>query len=207
MPKVTARRKWKAEVELEVFRPALSVQYIEKGAGSQKKRYLVSTDWLDTDGNIVWDVGKKVKGWLKEQVGTMKVSWKDRIQYGLVCKSLPEPGYVKIATLKDIAPARNWHTFSKAEGYDLNELPEPNVEVIQTDRGSVFGLHYVLSNPITVKCIIYCFAYGVTPQVVEGWLRDLGEIKGLGDMHNSSAGYGCFNVKNFEVLEDKEINF
>lgn len=207
MPKVTARKKWKAEVELKVFRPALSVQYVEKGTGSSVKRCLVPTDWLDDDGNIVWDVGKKVKGWLKEQVATMKSSWKDRIQFGLICKSLPEPGYVKIATLKDIAPARNWKTFSKADLYDLNKLPEPNVEMIQTDRGSIFAFHYVLLNPITVRFLIYCFAYGTTPQVVEGWLRELGEVKGLGDMHNSSAGYGCFTVNSFKVLEDKEINF
>jgi len=196
-----------AKVELEVFKPALSVQYVEKGTGSSKKRHLVPTDWLDGNGNIVWDVGKKVKGWLKEQVATMKSSWKERIQYGVVCKSLPEPGYVKIATIKDIAPPRNWHTFSNTDQYDLNDMPEPNVEVVKTDRGSVFAFHYVLLNPITVKCLIYSFAYGVTPKVVEGWLRDLGEIKGIGDMHNSSAGYGCFTVKAFEVLEDKEIAF
>lgn len=208
MPRVTARRKWKAEVELEVERPALSVQYIEKGRGSQKKRFLTPTDWLDENGNIVWDVGKKLKGWLKEQISTMKTSWKDRIQYGVVCKSLPTPGYVPIANLKDIAPSRNWDSFQHKERYDLNDLPEPNVELVITDRGtSIFALHYVIKTPITVKALIYGFAYGVTPENVEQWMRELGEIKGLGDMHNSSAGYGCFNVKKFEILEDKEIDF
>ena len=208
MPKVTSRQKWKAEVELEVSRPALSVQYIEKGAGSKKKRYLVPTDWLDPDGNIVWDVGKKLKGWLKEQVATMKTSWKDRIQYGIVCKSLPEPGYVPIAKLEDISPSRNWHTFSKTDQYDLNDLPEPNVELIRTEKGmTIFAFHYVISKLIIVKAVIYGFAYGVTPEVVEGWLRDLGDIKGLGDMHNSSAGYGCFQLKEFKLLEEKEIAF
>jgi len=207
MPKVTSRRKWKAEVELEIDRLALSGQYVEKGRGSKKKRYLVPTDWLD-EGKIMLDVGKRVKGWLKEQVATMKSSWKSRIQYGIVCKSLPEPGYVPIATLKDISPARNWDSFRHKEEYELNGLPQPNVEVILTEKKtSVFAFHYVLSKPVTVKCVIYGFAYGVTPENVEGWLRELGEIKGLGDMHNSSAGYGCFQVKEFKILEDKEINF
>lgn len=208
MPKVTARRKWKAEVELEIDRLALSCQYVEKGRGSQTKRCLAATDWLDEDGKIVWDVGKRVKGWLKEQITTMKSSWKDRAQYGVVVKSLPTPGYVPIATLMDIAPSRNWSSFQRAGDYDLNNLPKPNVELIITDKGtSVFALHYVLSKPVTVRCTIYGFAYGITPEVVEGWLRDLGEIKGLGDMHSSSASYGCFTVKRFEVIEDKEIAF
>lgn len=208
MPRVTARRKWKAEVELEIERIALNCQYIEKGRGSQKKRHLVPTDWLDEDGNIVWDVGKRVKGWLKEQVATMKKSWKERVQYGIVAKSLPQPGYVPIATIKNLAPSRNWHTFRKQGEYELGELPEPNFELIRTEKGaSVFALHYVLNKPITVKCHIYGFAYGITPENVEQWMRELGIIKGLGDMHNSSAGYGCFTVKNFKVLEDKEIDF
>lgn len=207
MPKVTARSMWHAEAELEIDRLALSVQYIEKGKGSKKKRYLVPTDWLDED-KIVFDAGKRLKGWLKEQVATMKSSWKDRIQYGVVCKSLPNAGYVPIAELKDIAPSRNWISFQHKDEYDFNGLPEPNVEVVITDRGtSVFALHYVLNHPITVKVAIYSFAYGIRPENVEEWLTTLGKIKGLGDMHNSSAGYGCFEVKSFNIVEEKELSF
>lgn len=209
MPKVTARNMWHAEVELEVERIALSVQYDERGKGSVKKRYLVPTDWLDVDKKtIMFDAGKRLKGWLKEQVATMKTSWKDRIQYGVVCKSLPTAGYIPIASLEDIAPARNWHTFPHREDYDLNGLPEPNVEVVLTAEGrSIFALHYVLKKPVTVKVAIYSFAYGVRTEIVEEWLKVLGVVKGLGDMHNSSAGYGTFTIKSFKMAEEKELNF
>jgi len=208
MPRVTSRTFWRAEVELKIERLALSVQYIEKGKGSRKKRYLVPTDWLADDGEtIIFDVGERLKGWLKEQVATMKSSWKDRVQYGVVCKSLPNPGYVPIAKLEDIAPSRNWNSFQHKDEYELNGLPEPNVELVVTDRGSIFALHYVLNKPVTVKAEIYSFAQGITPENVEEWLRVLGRVKGLGDMHNSSAGYGTFEVKSFKVIEEKELAF
>jgi hypothetical protein len=197
---------WRAEVELEIERLALAVQYVEKGSGSKKKRYLTPTDWLDGD-QIVLDVGKRLKGWLKEQVMTMKTSWRDKIQYGVVCKSLPQAGYVPIAELKDIAPSRNWDSFQYKDEYDLNGLPKPNVEVIITDRGSIFALHYVLNKPITVKSAIYCFAHGVNSESVEEWLRSLGQVKGLGDLHNSSAGYGTFKVNSFKLVEEEELAF
>ena len=208
MPKIASREKWKAEVELEIERLALSVQYVERGAGSKAKRVLVPTDWLDEDGKIVFDVGKRLKGWLKEVVATMKPTWKDRIQYGVVCKSLPTPGYVPIATLKDVLPSRNWKSFAHQAAYDLSGLPEPNVEMILTEKGtSVFAMHYVLSRPITGKCAIYGFAQGVTPEICEEWLNELGEVRGLGDKHSSSESYGTFKLKEFKIIEKKEIAF
>ena len=209
MPKVTARKVWKAEAELEINRLALSCQYIEKGRGSSKKRFLVATDWLDKDGEtILWDVGKRLKGWLKQQIATMKTSWKDRIQYGMICKSTPKAGYVPIAKLTDIEPSRNWHSFQHAEDYTLNGLPEPNVEVIMTEqKRSIFAMYYVLKEPIKLKVQIFSYAYGVYPEIVEEWLRTLGSIHGLGDLHNSSEGFGCFHVLDFKVVEDKELAF
>lgn len=209
MPKVSPRKVWKADIDLEIERLALSVQYIEKGKGSSKNRHLVPTDWLDDDGEtILFDVGKRLKGWLKEQVATMKSSWKDRVQYGVVCKSLPEPGYVPIANLNDIAASRNWESFQKKEDYVLGDLPAPNVEMIITERGSsIFAMHYVLQNPVSVKARIYCFAYGIRPDSVKEWLETLGEIKGVGDMHSASAGYGCFKLKSFKIVEEKELSF
>jgi hypothetical protein len=206
---VTPGSKWHVEVELEVERLALSVQYVQKGQGSKVKRILVPTEWLDVDEKtIIWDAGKRLKGWLKEQVVTMKPSWRDRIQNGVVCLSLPTHGFNPIAKLEDIAPSRNWRTFSHREEYDLNGLPEPNVEVIRNTEGkTIFAFHYVLSKPVTVKVAIYSIAGGVRPESVEGWLREIGPMKGLGDMHTSSTGYGLFTLKSFKVAEEKELNF
>lgn len=209
VPKVTGRRFWKAKVAFEIDRLALAVHYTEKGTGSERKRHLIPTDWLDQDGNtIIWDVGKRLKGWLKQQIATMKSSWRNRIQYGVVCKSLPEPGYNAIGELSDILPSINWHSFSERSNYEVNELPEPNVEQITTEKKrSLFTLHYVLGKQIHVSAEIYCYAYGVHPESMEDWLRTLGIVHGLGDMHNSSAAYGTFSVKKFEITEDKEIRF
>jgi hypothetical protein len=209
MPKVQARKVWQAEVELEIERLALSVQYIEKGQGSRLKRYLVPTDWLDKDGEtIVWDAGKRLKGWLKSVVATMKPTWKDRVQHGIVCKSLPNSGFIPIAKLSDIAPSRNWHSFQHKDMYDLNGLPEPNVEVITTEKGgSIFSMYYVLSKPVKVKVAIYGFAQGITWQNVKEWMETLGQIRGLGDKHTSSEAYGTFKVLSFELKEEKEVAF
>lgn len=209
MPKITARSVWHAETELEIERLALSVQYVERGRGSNIKRYLTPTDWLAEDREtIVWNSGKRLKGWLKAQVTTMKSSWKDRIQHGVICKSLPEVGYVPISKLEDILSSRNWSSFQHKDNYDLNDLPEPTVEVIITDQGrSIFGMHYVLGKPVNVKVAIYGFAYGVHWKIVEEWMKTLGEIRGLGDMHSSSEGYGTFKVLDYHLVEEKEISF
>ena len=208
MPKISGRQMWCAEVDLVIHRIALSAQYIEKGKGSTIKRFLVATDWLDTDKRtVMFDVGKRLKGWLKEQVMTMKPSLRDRIQYGVICKSLPETGFNPIATIDDFMPSRNWESFKGYDQYDLNGLPAPNVECIQTQKGmSIFAMHYVIKKDVEVKARIYCFAQ-IPVSAMESWLKTLGQVKGLGDKHNSSEGYGCFDVKDFHQVSELELNF
>ncbi len=205
--KIETRRKWTVIAELEITRPALSVQYVDKGTRSQKKRHFCPTDWLVNDTDIVWNVGKKMKGWIKEQVTTMKKSMADSVQYGIVCKSLPKAGYVKIAELSDIAPSRNWASFNNKDEYVLGDLPEPNVELVQTKTGSAFTFHYVIGTPVLVKTKIHGFAHNITPEALKNWMENLGEIKGLGDRHNSSEGYGTFTLKSYEIVEDMQIQF
>lgn len=208
MPRVTGRKRWCAEVELEIERLALSVQYVVKGSGSSSKRQLVPTGWLADDGKtIVWDVGKRLKGWMKDVVVTMKSSWKDKIQYGIVCKSLPQAGYIPIANIEDIQPSRNWDSFQKKDDYSLGSLPKPNEEMVMNERGEqIFAFHYVLNKNISTKALIHCFA-PIEPEVVKMWLKEIGPIKGLGDLHSSSEGYGCFSLKSFKIIEQKEIPF
>lgn len=209
MPKVSSRNVWHAEVELEICRLALSVQYMERGLGSKKKRILIPTDWLDKDGQtIIFDLGKRLKGWLKAFIASSKKSMVDTVQHGVICKSLPQAGYIPIATLNDIQHSRTWHSFPHRGEYDLNGLPEPEVEPIQTKIGTmIFSMWYVLGKPIVAKAMIYSFAYGIRPEAVENWLRVVGEIKGLGDKHSSSEAYGCFTVKNFRLVNEQELSF
>lgn len=210
MPRIsaTSRQRWDAEVDLVIHKIALSAQYVERGKGTATRRYLVATDWLDTDKKtVIFDVGKRLKGWLKEQIFTLKPSLRDKIQFGVICKSLPETGFNAIATIEDFEPSRSWESFKDANKYDLNGLPAPNVECIQTQtKTSIFAMHYVIHKDVEVKARIYCFAQ-IADSAMESWLKTLGQIKGLGDKHNSSEGYGCFDVKDFHMIKTEEINF
>lgn len=207
MPRVEAREVWKAKVKLKIERLALALQYREQGAGTKLKRHVVPTDWLDSDSKtILLDVGKKLKGWLKEQILTVKPSMAKRIQYGVVCKSLPNHGPIPIATVKDIAPSKSWRSFKDAELYELDGMPEPETEFIITREGkSVASIYYVLSKPAEVEVEIQSFAMGVNPDAVRDWLETLGPIRGLGDKH--SQGFGTFELLSFGEVERRKLTF
>ena len=207
MPKVESREVWVARAKLKINRLALALQYVEKGAGSRKKRHIIATDWLDADGKtITIDVGKKLKGWFKEQMKTLKPSMVTRIQYGVSCKGLPNGGYIRVATIDDVAPSKSWASFRSRENYELNGMLEPEAEfVITVDGRTAESIYYVLKNPVEVEVEIKSFASGVNSNAVEDWLKTLGPMKGIGDKHNS--GFGTFELLNFEVTERKELTF
>jgi len=209
MPKVESRDVWKAKAKLRLNRVAFSLQYKEVGHGTAKRRIVIPTGWLGQDGKTIrFDVGKRLKGWLKEQMTTVKPSLVPRVQYGVVCRSLPKVGMVQVATIDDVAPSRTWASFKDAENYDLDGKPEPEAEfLISKDGRSVSALYYVLGKPIEVEVEIQSFANGVRSEAVENWLRTLGSMKGLGDKHNVSEAFGTFEVLSYEVTERKELKF
>lgn len=207
MPKVEPREVWKARAKLRIQGLALALQYVERGRGSKIKRHIAPTDWLAKDGEtILIDVGKKLKGWFKEQMKTLKPSMVPKLQYGLVCKSLPTSGFVPIAKLSNISKETNWDTFAEKESYELGDLPKPNADFVVTPDGrNVTSCYYVLENPIEVEVVIQSFAAGVHPDAVKDWLESLGPIRGLGDKH--SAGFGTFELLEFKEVERKELTF
>jgi len=163
-------------LDTRVSRIALALQYVEKGAGTKKKRHITPTDWLSRDDNktIVIDVGKKVKGWMKEQMKTVKPSMVARLQYGMVCKSIPI-GFVPVGVIKDVATSNSWASFQHVEDYELNGLPEPEAEYLMNDAGKqVTSIYYVLPGPVDVEVEIQVFANGVNPDAVKNWLETLG---------------------------------
>jgi hypothetical protein len=200
--KAEPRTVWEADVTLSVEKIALAAQYVESGKGSQTKRNLVATDWLDHDKKtIIFDTGKRLKGWFKEQALTLGGQTKrDLLSYGVICKSLPKSGFAPIANISEIAKSRTWESFSHKDDYVLGTLPAPEVEVIITEHGSIFSLYYVLEKPIDLQARIFSFARGLGPDLVKDWLQKLGEAKGLSDKHNSSAGYGTFILKEWKFL-------
>ncbi|MCL4518348.1 MAG: hypothetical protein M1587_04040 [Thaumarchaeota archaeon] len=204
------RKVWQAEVTLDVHRLALGVQYVEVGKGSQKKRNLIPQDWLAPDRQtIIFDVGKHVKGWLKDQGFSLGGQLKrDALNYGVICKTLPTSGYAKVAKLSDIAPSHTWESFIKKGDYVLNSLPEPEVEAVLTKEGkSIFALFLVLGKDVEMKARIHSFARGIDHDLIQNWLTELGPIKGLGDKHNSSSNFGTFDVKEFKFLGERDLKY
>ena len=217
MAKIEKRDVWRAEVTLELSRIAFAAQYEERGKGSERKRYIIPTNWLADDGKtLLFDVGKRLKGWIKEVVLTTKPSLAKKIQYGLFAKSLPKPGLNplqlvengKYATLDDIAPSKTWKNFQYKDLYELGSFPEPEVEhlISGTTGTSIFRQFYVLEKNVIAKANIFCLAQ-ISPNVIESWLREIGEYKGLGDCHSAPECYGTFTVRDFHTIEEKKIVF
>lgn len=222
MVKVEKRDVWKAEVELEVERLAFACQYEERGKGTAKKRYVIPTNWLDEDDKtLLFDAGKRLKGWVKEVVLTTKPSMVKKIQYGLFIKSQPNPGMnslplvedkEKLATLEDIAPSKTWSRFQHRDMYELEynsiKLPEPEVDhlISGTTGMSIFRLFYILKKTVRVNVNIFCFVQ-LSPDALKEWMTDIGAYKGIGDCHSAPEGYGLFTVRKFDVVEEKNLSF
>ena len=76
-----------------------------------------------------------------------RTSKRDAISYGVTCETLPEAGFTKVADLSMAAPSRTWTTFRDKSSYVTDELPEPEVDYIQTKTvnwKSQFHFHLVL---------------------------------------------------------------
>jgi hypothetical protein len=209
MPKAAPRQMWRNDVTLTVEELTFAAQY-EEGKGSAP-RILRDTGWLDADGKtLLLDVGKRLKGWMKEQARTLGGETKsDAIRMGLSIQSLPAPGLVRLpATVADFRPSRSWDHFQKREQYKLNGFPAPEVEVISAIDGSPrFALSYTLGKSVDISARIFCFVPSLDWERVENWLTVLGQVKGLGDRHNDSAAYGRFAVKHADKPVSVEIKY
>lgn len=217
MPKIEARSTWKAKLELEIERIAFSSQYIERGKGTEKKRHVLPTGWLaDDNKTLLWDCGKRLKGWIGEVALTVKPSLKDKIRFGMFIHSLSKTGLNELklkdgggtATIKDFAPSHSWKEFTLTDLYETNHLPEPEISHLLsgTTGQSIFALYYVLGKPVITEVEIFSFAQ-IPAEAVRSWLEMMGEYKGLGDLHNAPEGYGTFSVKKFDVIEEGKIKF
>ena len=215
--KIEKRDIWKAEVGLEIRKLAFAVQYEEKGKGSERKRYIIPTNWLSEDNKtLLFDTGKRAKGWIREIIKTVKPSLEKKVQFGLFIQTLPKPGLNPIqlandtenVTIEDFAPSQTWKTFQNREDYDLNGFPAPEVEhVLSGTTGlSIFRLYFVLSKTIKTEIQIFSLMQ-IPPESIKSWMDEIGDFKGLGDLHSAPEGYGLFSVKRFEVTEESSLTF
>lgn len=204
MVKKVYTRKWRADTELEVKNIAFAVPVMEtKKRIGRRSVQSVDPDWL-REGQIYWDPGKRLRGWIKECFRTVYPSKINQVQYGVKCLTLPEPGEMIIGTKKDLVGDPKFPE-SEKEYLVTNGLPYPFIEFIKTkDGSSIRAYRYLMSHPITVNVAIYGFARGLNPDIIEELMREIGGINGLGDCHNSGP-YGLFEVKKFDVVENKKL--
>lgn len=147
----------------------------------------------------MFDVGKKFRGWMKEQVRTVKPSAYEGIQYGFKSFSLPQPGEIPIATAKDIVGTDDFPEKFKNDYEVPDGMPYPYMETILVKETKVtrstFAFYYLLPKTVKAKIRIFCFARNITPEVVQDLMERLGPNTGLGDRH--SQGQGTFKLISF----------
>lgn len=209
MPRAKIPEYWEAVAELEIENIAFTVPYDETGKGSRKIRTF-RPDFLDKDGKVMFDVGRKLRGWMKQTVGTIKPSAGDVIRYGFKAYSFPDGGGVPIANKGELIGASD-DDFPESFKKDYNSpsgLPFPCRETIVVKEAgktrSTFSFHYVLPKKVRVKVKMFCFGRNITADGVRDLMTKLGEFTGLGDM--SSQGYGHFKVLKFDEIAKGELN-
>jgi hypothetical protein len=196
------RYVWNAEASIELRDLCLSVGYDAVPRGGRKIRLLKPQDWMD-DGKVVLDVGKRMRGWFKQQAMTAKPSLGDALKYGLKCDSLPKFGRIPVANIKDITSNKDFPEKDKTEYYlspDLEKIGYPFKDVVLAKEGtktrSLFIFYYLIEKPITVNVKIQSFARGFNPEGAKEMLQKLGGIMGIGDGY--ARGHGCFELKKFK---------
>lgn len=201
MPQAKKRYVWEAEVALELRNLALAVKS-EKGKSGSRDIYILSPqDWCN-NGKVIFDVGKRLRGWFVQQGTTAKKSLGEALRYGIKCDSLPQPGFVPVAKLTDITTSPSFSVDLDKYHLDdtLKKLGNPFIEAFSVREGTkirpVFSFHYTIDKPIQVKAKIRSFASNFMPESAREMLENLGQIVGLGDRH--SQGFGCFELKKFE---------
>lgn len=198
MPRAKLNEFWEGEAELEVQNIAFMVPYDERTVGARKIRKF-RPEFLK-DGQVMFDAGKKFRGWIKEQARTIKPSAYEAIQYGFKSFSLPQAGEVAIAKAEELVGTEDFPEKFKDEYEVPNGMSYPFMETILVKDAkavrSTFGFYYLLPKAVKVKIKIFCFARNVTAEVVQDMMEKLGPYTGLGDRH--SQGRGTFKLVNFK---------
>jgi len=205
MPVARPAYFWEATTKLEVQDIALSASYREEKEGNRTIR-VFEPDWLQ-DENVMWNPAQRLKGWLKQQGGTIRSSARDLIAQGVKVHNIPQQAWLPIAESGELAC---WDKFSEPDNYRCpNGLGYPFRDIIKIRDGgrisSRYNFYYLLPRPIVVGLKISCFARNISPEAVEDLMRKLGGIVGLGDRHSSGEN-GLFKVLEFQSSQER-LNF
>lgn len=199
MPKAKVNEYWEADVEVEISNLAFAVDYDERKVGARKIRAFKLG--FVKNGEVMFDVGKKIRGWIKEQARTIKPSAYEAIQYGFKSFTLPEQGEMAIAKAEDLVGTDDFPDKFKNDYEVPKGFPYPFMETIIIKEGkttrSTFAFYYLLPKSVKAKLRIFCFARNITPEVVEDLMQKIGPYAGLGDRH--SQGHGTFKLLSFQA--------
>lgn len=212
--KATPQFFWEAEAKIKILTTpglAFALQTKErKEAIKGTKFYEFDTaEWMNDGGEVVFDVGKRLRGWFKTTAKTVRPSLGDTLQYGLRCLTMPTIGTIAIAKTKELEGMKGEPDVDLAKGYRLPEksgLPYPKKEAFVVGSGkemrSVFSFHYVLPVEKELQVKIISFARNFTPEMAKWMLTKFGKVQGLGDRY--AQGFGLFDLVEFE-FETEEI--
>lgn len=203
---------WKAHVTLETISPlgfsAVIDEYKDPELGKKVKE--VRIEHFSNDGNVIFDVGKRLKGWLRQSLATVRGETSvvvKRSQHGLWCKSLPTVGFVEIGGLSELVglkrPDGVTRDLKLPEG--LETYPFHDYGLADGGKRSFTAYFYHLPPPRTLQAEVVSFVKGIDHKFIQKKiLKLIGQHAGIGDRH-SQAGMGLFELKTWELKEEMEI--
>lgn len=204
---------WEAEAKIKILATpglAFSVQSKERKEPIKGAKFheFDSSEWLNGNSKVIFDAGKRLRGWFKTTAKTVRPTLGDTLQYGLRCLSAPTIGAIEIADTSELEGMKGVPDEDLARGYRLPQdtgLPYPKKEAFVTGSGkdmrSVFSFHYILPVEKELDVKIISFARNFTPAMAEWMLSKFGLVQGLGDRY--SQGHGLFELVKFESKSEE----
>lgn len=208
MVKLEKSHYWKAKIELEVQNLAFSsvINKTRKGMRIDSLELSPHQSWIKND-DIIFDIGKRVKGWIKEQIKTIKPSLAEKLKYSFTGNSILNNNVVfghipiaKINQLSGLEVPEDDILFKLPATFKL--YPFRNVFVGE-NKNYVNQYYYLLETPIKLSTEVFCWTKDFTPDDFKNMLAVFGAGMGIGDLH--SQGYGKFKLISFEKTEEKDF--
>jgi hypothetical protein len=205
---------WEAEAKLKILDTpglAFAVQTVEKRSEIKREKFYEFnfSGWLNSDEKIIFDTGKRLRGWFKQQAKTIRPSLGEVLQYGVRCLSTPRPGAIEIGTIDELVGDKNEDIsddFKRAYRMpDSSKLPYPMHDAFTVGTGKdlrpVFSFYYAMPKGKELGVRITSFARNFTPEMAKWMLEKLGKVQGLGDKY--TQGYGLFSLSEFKATTEE----
>jgi len=204
MVKLDKSHYWKANVKVKAKNIAFTAtqKIHRKGMRIDKIEIVKEQSWLN-ENNIIFDVGKRIKGWTKEQARTMKPSLADKLRYSFSGNSIPTYGYIPISTVDRLSGLSE--PIADIEFTKSDILPVyPFKNVFVGENGNyVNQYYYTVPDELELQCEVFCWTKDFAPTDCKAMLDTFGTGMGLGDLH--SQGFGKFTLSSFEITEEGDI--